>query len=226
LNHPIIVGIASLVPGLGYLMLGKLRSAVYVWLAMLSAALVYLFSPIDFLWDVAAIAFLGIWFVQLVWASREAALERRIASGQVAPAREAMAPVATPPPGLSRKEKHAFQIRETVKAQIGLGENLGPVVTVMDRSRASIYTSMFYLGVVDSGLVVVLLSMGSTPKSVQRIERGKLAGFEFKKGMLTDRIRVRISGQKRPTTFYSQRPFREQMQALASAVEAWEPRPL
>jgi hypothetical protein len=66
-------------------MLGKARKAIYVWLAMLSAALVYLFSPIEFLWDVAAIAFLGIWFAQLVWASRDAALERRIASGQVAP---------------------------------------------------------------------------------------------------------------------------------------------
>jgi hypothetical protein len=32
-----------------------------------------------------------------------------------------MAPLATPPPGLSRKEKHTVQIRETVKAQIGMG---------------------------------------------------------------------------------------------------------
>jgi hypothetical protein len=85
MNLLIVVGIASLVPGLGYLMLGKTRKAIYVWLAMVSAALVYLFSPIEFLWDVAAIVFLGIWFAQLVWASRDAALERRIASGQVAP---------------------------------------------------------------------------------------------------------------------------------------------
>jgi hypothetical protein len=103
-----------------------------------------------------------------------------------------------------------------------MGENLGPVVTVMDRAQASIYTRMFYLGVVDTGVVVVELSMGGKPKGVQRIERVKVTGVEFKKGMLTDRLRLHHSDQKKPTTFYSQRPFREQMQAFASAVGAWQ----
>jgi hypothetical protein len=221
-NHPIVIGIASLIPGLGYLMLGKVRKAVYVWLALLCAALVYVFSPFDFLWEIAAITFLGIWFAQIVWASRDAALEKRIASGQVSPARETLGPASAPPLGLSRKEKQAFQMRETVKSQIGMGENLGPVVTVMDRAQASIYTRMFYLGVVDTGVVVVELSMGGKPKGVQRIERVKVTGVEFKKGMLTDRLRLHHSDQKKPTTFYSQRPFREQMQAFASAVGAWQ----
>jgi hypothetical protein len=30
-------------------------------------------------WDVAAIAFIGLWFLQIVWAGREAGIKRRIA---------------------------------------------------------------------------------------------------------------------------------------------------
>jgi hypothetical protein len=95
----------------------------------------------------------------------------------------------------------------------------------MDRARASIYTGMFYLGAVDSGLVVVELFMSGRPKSVQPIERGRITRLELKKGLLTGRVRIHLSGQKRPTKFYTQRPFRGQMQALASAVEVWQGRP-
>jgi len=222
-NHPVVIGIASLVPGLGYLILGELRKAVYVWLGMLTCALVYFFSPFEFLWDLAAIAFLGIWFVQLVWASREAGLMRRIATGQAAPARETQA--AAPPSGLSRKERHAFELREMVKAQVGLGENVGPVVSVMDRSQASIYTGSYALGVVDSGLVIVEMSMSNKPKSVERIGRERISRVEFKKGALTDRLRIRVSDRKRPIQFFAQRTFREHTQAVASALEALQNKP-
>lgn len=57
-KHPVLVGIASVIPGFGYLLLGNLRSAVYVWLGLLMAVLVYFFSPVEILWDVAVIAFL------------------------------------------------------------------------------------------------------------------------------------------------------------------------
>jgi hypothetical protein len=223
MGHPIFVGIASLVPGLGYILLGEVRKAFYVWLGMLTCALVYLFSPFEFLWDVAAIAFLGIWFVQLVWASREAGLMRRIASGQAAPARESLA--AAPPSGLSRKERYAFELREMIKAQVGLGETVGPVVSVMDRSRASIYTGSYTLGVLDSGLVIVEMSMSIKPKSVDRIGRERINRVEFKKGMLTDRLRIRLSDRKRPVQFFAQRAFREHMQVVASALEGLQNKP-
>lgn len=80
---------------------------------------------------------------------------------------------------------------------------------------------MFYLGAVDSGLVLLELSMRGKPKSVQRIEREQITGLEFKKGLLTDRIRIHVAGQKRPRALYSQRLFREQIQAIASTVAAW-----
>jgi hypothetical protein len=217
-THPVVVEIASLVPGLGFLILGQPRKALYIWAALLTCALVYLFSPFEFLWDVAAIAFVGLWFLQIVWAGREAGIKRRIASGQVSEAKEVAA--LAPPPGLSRVDRYLFGLRETIKAQVRMGEQVGPVASAMDRSRASIYSGVYTLGVVDSGLVIVQMSMGNKPKSVERIEADKINRVEFKQGVLTDRIRIHISDRKRPLQLYSQRAFREQMQAVASALAA------
>lgn len=46
-------------------------------------------------------------------------------------------------------------MREMVKSQLGPGEKLGAVVSVMDQSRATLLTSVFYLAAVDSGLVLL-----------------------------------------------------------------------
>lgn len=100
MKHPLLIGVASLIPGLGYLMLGQARKALNVWMGLLIAVLVYMFSPIELLWDLAVVAFLGIWIAQIVWAGREAALERRIVSGEVAAARESAVSAPAPPPGL------------------------------------------------------------------------------------------------------------------------------
>jgi hypothetical protein len=84
---------------------------------MLLCALAYLFCPFEILWDIAAIAFPGIWFVQLLWVSRERGIKRRTASGHASPA---WGSPAAAPPGLTRKERQTLRRREKLHRFFGI----------------------------------------------------------------------------------------------------------
>ena len=71
MKHPIVIGIASIFPGLGYLLLGRYRHALYIFLFLIS-----LCSLSVFLTEKAFYFFVVFWAVQIIFAVRTAQLEK------------------------------------------------------------------------------------------------------------------------------------------------------
>lgn len=113
MKHPILIGFLSIVPGLGYLVLGKFTKAIYVWAALVVSFFIFLFSPYNWLVEIAFFAMFIVWFYQIAWAYREAKESSRLEKGEVIEAKEVL--LSPAPPGLSRHEKQLYKVRETIK---------------------------------------------------------------------------------------------------------------
>lgn len=218
MKHPVLIGILSIMPGLGYLVLGKLTKAIYVWTGMVVSFFIFLFSPYDWLADIAFFAIIIVWFYQIAWAYREARESSRLEKGEVIEAKDVT--LSPSPDGLSRREKQIFKMRETIRAQLAPGQQVGPVMLVTDNARSSSGTAWYYLGVINTGLMLVKLSMRNKPKLVETISFTEIDSVEFKEPKLSfsDEMRFYIHDQKKPLRFFSARQFREQARQIASAV--------
>ncbi len=158
------------------------------------------------------------WFYQIAWAYREAKESSRLGKGEVIEAKEVL--LSPAPPGLSRQEKQLYKMRETIKAQLALGQQVGPVMMVTDKARSSSATGWFYLGVIDTGVMIVQLSMRNKPKLVETVPFTEIDRVEFKEPKLSfsDEIRFYFRDKRKPLRFFSARLYREQTKQFASAV--------
>jgi len=218
MKHPVLIGFLSIVPGLGYLFLGKFTKAIYVWTGLAVSFFIFLFSPYEWLAEIAFFAIFLVWFYQIAWAYREAKESDRLAKREVIEAKEVILNPALD--GLSRQERLIYKVRETIKAQLAPGQQVGQVMMVTDNPRSSSATGWFYLGVIDTGVMLVKLSIWNKPKFVESIPFAEIDRVEFKEPKLSfsDEIRFYLRDQKKPLRFYSARQYKEQARQIASAV--------
>lgn len=91
---------------------------------------------------------------------------------------------------------------------------------VTDKARSSSATGWFYLGVIDTGVMIVQLSMRNKPKLVESIPFTEIDRVEFKEPKLSfsDEIRFYFRDKRKPLRFFSARLYREQAKQVANAV--------
>jgi len=218
MKHPVLIGILSIVPGLGYLFLGQFTKAIYVWAGLVVSFFIFLFSPSGWLEEIAFFAVLIVWFGQVFWAYREAKELSQMEKGEVIKAKDVT--LSPPPDELSRQERQIYKMRETLNAQLGPGQQVGPVMLVSDKARSSSATSWYYLGVISTGLMLVKLSMWNKPKLVETIPFTTIDKVEFKEPKISfnDEMRFYLRDQKNPLRFYSARQYKEEAKQVVNAV--------
>src|SRR5512140_2093264 len=113
MQSPILISVASIIPGLGLWLIGKRRHAIIAALLIFGLALVFLFSPWKMLTSLSCNALVLLWAMQSIYAGYEARLAQAIKSGNLQQAKE-VTPVIPPPPGLNRFEKASFKAKEFV----------------------------------------------------------------------------------------------------------------
>ena len=121
MKSPTIIGLASIVPGLGLWIVGRRRHAVLAALAVIGTGLVALFSPWETLSTVSCYAAFLIWVLQSYYAVSEARLAAQVASGQVEKARNSE-DIEPPPLHLNRFDKLAHKARELIRQQVDPNE--------------------------------------------------------------------------------------------------------
>jgi hypothetical protein len=118
-KKPWVIGLLSVVPGLGLIVLGEVRQGLGVMAIMAFLAFLVEFAP----WEIvnAASCVLGFaWVSQLYYAVIVAQRLAHVEAGVVLPAR----PLAPTPPGASLGERLLHKVRQSVMQQRLPGETL------------------------------------------------------------------------------------------------------
>jgi hypothetical protein len=203
-KKPWVVGVLSIVPGLGLAALGEIRRGL-VALILTLLPFACLLGP----WEAVAVigATLGLvaWITQgayAVVAARRLALEE---AGLALPVREvSIAPLG---PAASAEEKRLHRVRRIVLSLLNPGENLRAAVqgALGLQPTASTLLNLgaalagghsagveparpLYLGVTDEELILVWMDAFGRPNQVQRIRRDRVSLVKHTEGAVADEI--------------------------------------
>lgn len=226
IQSPIVVGIASLIPGLGFWLLGQRNRAivtvtVVVGLGVLS--ILFREQPVSVL--MAGTSGLA-WLAQIIFSVQVATGLYHRSLGKMAPPREVNTRLFRRPSSLlSRHEANVLLGRNIAFQQLAPGERLLKAAIARTRipfgwlllaGPASFFAQSWYcLAMTQNGLILVQLDFLWKPLGLERLAFGEIEEARFELGWQTDRLRLRFSdGEK--LDFEVVHVFREEVQAMAS----------
>ena len=194
MQSPFVVGLLSIIPGLGFFVLGQPKRGIGIIGIVGGLFLLANFFSIDFFSDLSIIAWIG----QIYYAVQTANLLKRQKSGEVVIPRETT-PIPPPPHGLSANERMAHKMRETVRQQLNLGEHLTDAVVAqtMPSIGSTVFSvRMYYVGLTEKALVIIEQDFMGKPADVKRIPLSEIKSSEYKKGLLTDSLVLDFGNKK------------------------------
>jgi len=185
-----IVGFASIVPGLGFFVLRRYRTSVYVFLSVMFLFLLSVFGPWEGLRELCLVILFGLWIIQIYIAIKYANMEKSQDDGK------SIAPIEYDekikiPSNIPRSERMSYKARESVKRQLAMGENVIAGIYA-NRGRYSHY----HLGLTENDFLIVEINFGEKPIDVKRIPISEITLFEKKSGLLADTLKITREGVK------------------------------
>lgn len=219
MKKPWVIGLLSIIPGLGFFVLGKIRegfiaSIITVGLIILS----FLTSDSEnFSATAFAIAIVA-WGSQLVFAILLTPNETRSEMGLVLPKREVF--IAPPSKDASLEEKHQYNIRKTVLGLLQPDENLKIVLSgqtgTVPLLQALIFSllwsppavTLVYLGITEKHLIFINTDQLGKPSELQRLPFNQVVLANSREGVLSDRINIQV-GDTKPLSIDVPRSSRE-----------------
>ena len=207
MKKPWVVGVLSLVPGLGLIVLGRVVLGFALMAFMAILALVGSLDPSGVISPVALTVGLIVWIVQGYYAVVIAQRMARVYQGDSPPQRD----VATvpPPSGASLREKRVSEARRAVTQLLSPGEELQVAIhgstdttpiglALLDlatgSSPAPQQVRQLYVGITDDALVIVNVDAFGQPSEIQRVPLAQAKLVEYKQGMLSDQLAIDIGG--------------------------------
>jgi hypothetical protein len=197
-KSPLIIGIASILPGLGFWILGKKRLAVTAAVVVIGAYVIYAFAPWEFVYAFSCnIAIIG-WFLQIVYAVYEARTISKVESGKMEAARPSERKIEIPS-DIPAREKLPYKAKEIIREQLDPGEMIQDAVLAYTMSALGGASSMdqYYLGLLSDQIILVGTDLFGKPVSVKRIPFFKIENAKFKKGLINDQIILSVVGEKK-----------------------------
>lgn len=216
MKSPWVVALLSLFPGLGFLVLGKVRNAVVAFGLFVLLAGYWLFIPPGLFADlIFNLAFLC-WLIQIVYAFQVARREQysRMADPRAAkPAASTTKPLA--------KVKAADRLRlaalQVLEPQLEPKESLLGAVVGLDMGNIWLFGSFsmkqFFIGATKDHLIRVQMDMMGKPYQVFRDTLDSVSLAWLKHGLIQDRLRIQVQGKK-GTTYRVPRTQRDESQRL------------
>jgi hypothetical protein len=172
-----------------------------------------MFSPWQFISELLFILSIVFWVYQISTSIRLAQVIRSQGNDNSLTQLEEFEKVEYPLE-LPRRERLQFKVRETLRQQLELGEELLGYIHAM-RGK---YGGYYYLGLSSKYLIIVELDLFSTPLYVRRISRSDIDYVDHKQGMLNDRLVVRAKNLKK-TMFEVPFQFKDQLSAFVRILE-------
>lgn len=202
LQSPLVVSLASVVPGLGFLLLGKWKQALWVWLALLGLFALYNFSAVGSFWEALGLRFFFfVWFGQGFLAFQESRTTQALETGQLKAPKEITEYDAITPANLPRHRRVLFKIQKYVQAQCDLGEQVQATLIGLTNTTYGLGTRQFAVGFTAKDLVVLDMGPYGKPIAVEKYPLDQTR-LKYKKGFLQDKVQFELPGQPKPFLIY------------------------
>lgn len=203
MQSPFLIGLLSIIPGLGFFVLGKPRRGFWVIGILATLLFIFLFIPGEFITQLSFQFILLVWIGQIVLAAQSARLQKRQQAGEVTQPREKEKIV--PPPGLSLKERGDYKIRETVRRQLKPGENLLEAVFVQSGGGVGTYAlygalsalkmRQYYVGLTDESIIMIEQDNFGNHIDIKRIPLSDIKSIKLNKRIFYDDLMLDL-GEK------------------------------
>jgi hypothetical protein len=222
MKKPWVVGLLSIIPGLGFIVLGEARRG-FVAFILTILPLLGLLVP----WEVVSITCLTlgliVWVTQGYYAVVLAQRQARAEAGLAVP--ESPATLAPPAPGASFGDRKLHGAKQTLMQLLQPGEHLKVALhgatgmqsttsTLLNLGKAA--SGVFpdvpsirqvYLGITEHDLVLVRTDAFGKPSELQRIPLEQVALVGSTEGTLSDEVVIDI-GEEKPLRVGVGRPMR------------------
>lgn len=227
MQSPFMIGLLSIVPGLGFFVLGKPRRGFGVIGILFTLLFIFLYTRGDFITQVSFSLFFLVWIGQIILAAQSARLLKRQKAGELTQPREKTK--IELPPGLSLKERGAYRIRETVRQQLNPNENLHEAVFAQSGGSVGTYVlygaltalkmSQYYVGLTDDSLIMIEQDKFGKHADIKRIPLADIKSSKYKKRLLTDDLTLDF-GDKNLLKLQITSGFRKQTLAMYEKLQA------
>jgi len=219
-TSPLLIGIASVIPGLGLWILGKRKHAVITGLVVLGTFFLFLFAPWEIIYNLSCNAMVFLWGMQIFYAVYDARMRTKIETGEMDAAKEAEA-VDYIPAHIPRKEKIVYKAKEVVRQQLNSGEHLEAAVwsQTMSVLRGMSSYKQFYVGLLTHHLIFIGLDFMGKPASVKRVSIEQLKEVRVKQGFVTDLL-ILSFGENKPMKLKVPRNFRTEMELFQKKLSS------
>lgn len=216
MKSPLVVGLASIVPGMGLLIVGKHKHAIVSAALFSGTMFVFLLSTGEVLRTLSYFAVILIWFMQGSYAIAEARVAGAIAAGEAERARKGK-PIPSAPSNLNHIEKELFKAGEIIKQQLKQGEAVKVAVPAFSVSLLRGTSASSHIGLLKKGLIIVSNDFWGKPASVRRFPADRKGKVKFKTGLLQDRLEFAVEGKK-PIKLQVPRSFRSYSEKIVRGM--------
>lgn len=227
MQSPFVVGLLSVIPGLGFFVLGQPKRGFGAIGIIIGLFIFGLFVPSQFFSQLSFQFFILAWVGQIYYAVQTAKLIKRQEAGEVVAPRE-MPLIAPAPDNLSANEKIAYKMREIVRHQLNIGEHLvGAIMAqtmpsmgshLLIGAAAGFTMRMYYVGLTENTLIMIEQDFLGKPADLKRIPLTNIKSSKFDKGWLTDSL-VLDFGEKKPMELRVTFRLREQTQLIFAGLQ-------
>ncbi|HWQ46613.1 MAG TPA: hypothetical protein VN376_07085 [Longilinea sp.] len=225
---PFVAGLASIIPGLGLFLLKKRWGGLLAFGLVAAAAIGFYFAQTRFAAQLFFDAFFFIWLVQAIIAISFARNQQRLAKGEMQAPRQVSSSIPVPS-NLSRKEKQAYKVRETVKQQLTPDERLYIVLSVIEQPPASAHiigspvlqTHQYTIGLTDNNLVRLEYDMWGKLEGVSRIPISSIQTLKLTGLSAMRFLEITIDGKKK---VWQLAPYnKEEVDTFISRIQMQKP---
>lgn len=240
MKKPWVVGVLSIIPGLGFLVLGEIRKGVIAFILTLLPFLA-IWTPWETIVIIGVTIGIIVWGVQIYYAVLLAQSRLREEAGEGLPVREVFLP--PPSPEATKGEEALHNAKQIVSQHLRADENLQVAIrgiqgmqpigkTLLNIGEALLggypnveATNQAYLGATNNDFILIQTDALGKPASLERFPLQQVALIKYTEGTLTDEMIIAI-GQGEATRFgvgTAMRPGTRELERILSQKVIDEP---
>ncbi len=212
MKSPYLIGLLSIVPGLGLLVLRRYMAVLLVWVLEAVGWWIFLTSSTSALAGFGALIVIATWVIQLHFAIQSAKQQER---------RQAAPEGRLPVDGEVRDVRKEVEVSAEgmIQPYLGPREELIASAVGMRMAPGQLGTKQYAVGVTLDDVIIISLRPWGISAAVERIPRKAIANVRLEKGSLTDEIELRVTGEAERRVFHFYTISRTHVETIARVLQ-------
>lgn len=213
MKSPYVIAVLSLIPGLGFIFLRRIKVGLLVWLLEGLGAWIFLASSSVVLAALGIIVVVATWVLQLHYAIQIAKREDRRR-------KTAEASLHVYRNGEGTREDEQVSADSIIQPYLAPEEHLLASAVGMRPQPGGLGRQQFAVGVTHGDLIIVRLRPWGMADTIERIPLNRVSASHLEEGTLTDEIELQVEGEAEPRAFYFYPISRALVITIAEALES------